>query len=185
MSSSAAGSSASSGSATSTDIKAPLWDHVHITERAEVGGNMKWKCKYCNYNGFSSYTRVEAHLLQIENKGIASCAKVTHEILTQMRKEVENCKDLVERSRVKGVSMPATPSQCDASSAKKSKRGPGSMLERSWQMQYRKHLDALIAIAFYSGGIHFNFAINPYLREAFTFAASNSVIGYQMPGYNT
>jgi hypothetical protein len=109
MSSSAAGSSASSGSATSTDIKAPLWDHVHITERAEVGGNTRWKCEYCNYNGFSSYTR-EAHLLQIKNKGIASCAK-THEILTQMRKEVEKCKDLVERSRIKGVSMPTAPSQ--------------------------------------------------------------------------
>jgi prenyltransferase beta subunit len=103
MSSSAAGSSASSGSATSTDIKAPLWDHVHITERAKVGSSTKWKCKCCNYNGFSSYTRVEAHLIQIKKKGITSCAKATHEILTQMRKEVEKCKDMVERSRVKGV----------------------------------------------------------------------------------
>jgi hypothetical protein len=58
------------------------------------------------------------------------------------------------------------------------------MLEKSWQMQDRKHLDALIARAFYSGDIPFNFARNPYLREAFTFAASNSVTGYQMPGYN-
>jgi hypothetical protein len=80
--------------------------------------------------------------------------------------------------------MPTAPSQRDASSAQKNKRGPGSMLEKSWQMQDRKHLDALIARAFYSGGIPFNFARNPYLREAFTFAASNSVTGYQMPGYN-
>jgi hypothetical protein len=178
------GSSTSFGSATSTDIRASLWDHVHITERAEVECNSKWKCRYYNYNGFSSYTRVEAHLLQIKNKGIPSYAKVTHEILTQMRKEVEKCKDLVERSKVKGVSMPTAPSQRDASSAKKNKRGPGSMLEKSWQMQDHKHLDALIARAFYSGDIPFNFARNPYLREAFTFAASNFVAGYQMPGYN-
>jgi hypothetical protein len=103
--------------------------------------------------------------------------------LTQMRKEVEKCKDFVERSRTKGVSMPTAPSQHD-DSAKKNKRGPGSMLEKSWQMQDPKHLDALIARAFYSRGIPFNFARNTYLREAFTFAASNSVTGYQMPGYN-
>jgi hypothetical protein len=72
MSSSAAASSASSGSGTSTDIRAPLWDHVHITERAKVGGNTKWRCRYCNYNGFSSYTHVEAHQLQIKNKGFSS-----------------------------------------------------------------------------------------------------------------
>jgi hypothetical protein len=104
MSSSAVASSVSSGSGSSTDIRAPLWDHVHITERAEVGGNTKKRCRYLNYNGFSSYTRVEAHLLQIKNKGIAPCAKVTHEILTQMRKEVEKCNDFVERSGAKGVS---------------------------------------------------------------------------------
>jgi hypothetical protein len=75
--------------------------------------------------------------------------------------------------------------------------------------------DALIARAFYSGGmqdrkhlenslfacanslfsrlnsvlnaftgIPFNFARNPYLREAFIFAASHILTGYQMPGYN-
>jgi hypothetical protein len=72
MLSSVAASSASSGSGTSTDIRAPLWDHVHITERAKVGGNTKWRCRYCNYNGFSSYTHVEAHQLQIKNKGFSS-----------------------------------------------------------------------------------------------------------------
>ncbi|GJN04794.1 hypothetical protein PR202_ga22367 [Eleusine coracana subsp. coracana] len=51
-------------------------------------------------------------------------------------------------------------------------------------MQDRKHLDALIARAFYSGGVPFNFARNPYLREAFNFAATRSMPGYQMPGYN-
>jgi hypothetical protein len=47
-----------------------------------------------------------------------------------------------------------------------------------------KHLDALIARAFLFWGIPFNFTRNPYLREAFTFAASNSITGYQMSGYN-
>ncbi|GJN39997.1 hypothetical protein PR202_gb29157 [Eleusine coracana subsp. coracana] len=51
-------------------------------------------------------------------------------------------------------------------------------------MQDHKHLDALIARAFYSGGVPFNFARNPYLREAFNFAATRSMPGYQMPRYN-
>ncbi|GJM95739.1 hypothetical protein PR202_ga12517 [Eleusine coracana subsp. coracana] len=42
-------------------------------------------------------------------------------------------------------------------------------------MDERKHMDALIAIAFYSGGIAFNFARNPYLQEAFTYACSNDL----------
>ncbi|GJN03976.1 hypothetical protein PR202_ga21479 [Eleusine coracana subsp. coracana] len=45
-------------------------------------------------------------------------------------------------------------------------------LEKSWAMQDRKHLDALIARAFYSGGIPFSFARNPYLTEAFIFATT-------------
>ena len=124
---SGSGAAASSSSGTSTDIKAPLWDHVLITERALTGGNTRWKCKYCNYNGFSSYTRVEAHLLQIKSKGVAPCPKVTYERLTEMRAEVERCKQLVERAKIKTVSMPTAPSQRDGSSGKKNKRGPGGM----------------------------------------------------------
>jgi organic hydroperoxide reductase OsmC/OhrA len=70
-----------------------------ITERAPAGGNTKWKCKYCNYNGFSSYTQVEAHLLQIKSKGVETCAKVTFEMLAEMRKEVQRCKELVKRAK--------------------------------------------------------------------------------------
>ncbi|XP_062196874.1 uncharacterized protein LOC133899819 [Phragmites australis] len=51
-------------------------------------------------------------------------------------------------------------------------------------MDQRKHMDALIARAFYSGGICFNFARNPYIQEAFTYACSNDLKGYKMPGYN-
>jgi hypothetical protein len=161
---------ASSSSGTSTDIRAPLWDHVLITERAETGGNTRWKCKYCNYNGFSSYTRVEAHLLQIKSKGVALCAKVTFEQLTEMRNQVQRCKDLVERAK-KTIPMPTAPSQGDSSANKKNKRGSGCMLEKSWAMQDRKHLDALIARAFYSGGMQ----DRKHLENSF-FACDNSLI---------
>ncbi|GJN11693.1 hypothetical protein PR202_ga29903 [Eleusine coracana subsp. coracana] len=177
-------SSAASPTSSNTDIRAPLWDHVTILEKAPSGGNTKWKCNYCEFNGFSSYTYtgVEAHLLQIKNKGIGICTKMTFELLSQLRGDVQRCKDLVQRSKQKNVPLPTAPAPSD--DGKKKKRGPASALEKYWVMQYHKHLDALIARAFYSGGVPFNFARNPYLREAFNFAANCSMPGYQMPGYN-
>ncbi|GJN34885.1 hypothetical protein PR202_gb23587 [Eleusine coracana subsp. coracana] len=178
-------SSAASGSSeSSTDIRAPLWDHANIVEKAVSGGNTRWRCKYCNHNGFSSCTRVEAHLLQILGKGINPCHKVTFEMLNQMRNEVKRCKELVQRAKTRTVSMPTAPASGDGSSTKKNKRGPVGALEKSWALQDRNHLDALIARSFYSGGIPFNFARNPYLREAFSFAANTNMQGYQIPGYN-
>jgi hypothetical protein len=45
------------------------------------------------------------------------------------------------------------------------------MLEKSWAMQDRKHLDALIARAFYSGGMQ----DRKHLENSF-FACDNSLI---------
>ncbi|GJM90739.1 hypothetical protein PR202_ga07047 [Eleusine coracana subsp. coracana] len=41
----------------------------------------------------TSYTRVEAHLLQKTGKGIGKCLKVTYEMLSEMRKEVERASE--------------------------------------------------------------------------------------------
>lgn len=152
LSSASASASASVGSvATTTDIKAPLWDHVIILERSRTGGgNALWRCKYCPLQKLSSYTRVEAHLLQKSGKGITKCPKVTYEMLSEMRKEVERCKELVERGKQRTVSLPTTPSS--GNDSKKNKR-PASALEKAWVVEDRKHLDALISRAIYSGGM--------------------------------
>jgi len=56
MSSASAGASASASASASIgseathtiDIKAPLWDHVTILEKAKTGGgNTLWRCNYC------------------------------------------------------------------------------------------------------------------------------------------
>jgi hypothetical protein len=188
LSSASASASASVGSAATetTNIKAPLWDHVTILERPKSGGgNTLWRCKYCPLQKLSSYSRVEAHLLQIGGKGIAKCPKVTYEMLSAMRKEIEKCKDLVERSKSRTVSLPTAPSSSDTGDInKRSKRGPLTQLEKSWRLEDRNHLDALICRAIYSGGVSFNFLRNPYLREAFAFACSRNMQGYVIPGYN-
>ncbi|XP_062205403.1 uncharacterized protein LOC133907386 [Phragmites australis] len=98
-----------------------------------------------------------------------------------MRRDVLRCKELVERSRQITVSLPTTGSSYGGST---NKRGPASALEKSWAMKDRKHLDALIARSFYSGGISFNFARNPYFQQAISFACNRNLAGYKMPGYN-
>ena len=178
-----ASGSVGSGSRETTDIKAPLWDHVTILERPKAGGgNAFWRCNYCPLEKSSSYTRVEAHLLQKSGKGIIKCPKVSYEMLSEMRREVERCKELVERAKTRTVALPVGPSSGNYN--KKNKRGPASILEKSWALQDRKHLDALIVRAMYSGGVSFNFLRNPYFREAFAFACSRNLQGYTIPGYN-
>ncbi|XP_066327000.1 uncharacterized protein [Miscanthus floridulus] len=178
-----ASGSVGSGSRETTDIKAPLWDHVTILERPKAsGGNALWRCNYCPLEKSNSYTRVEAHLLQKSGKGIIKCPKVSYELLSQMRREVERCKELVERAKTRTVALPVGPSSGNYN--KKNKRGPASILEKSWALQDRKHLDALIVRAMYSGGVSFNFLRNPYFREAFAFACSRNLQGYTIPGYN-
>jgi hypothetical protein len=181
--------SGSVGSVTVTDPRAPLWDHVNILEKAKPGasgGKILWQCKYCKISKATSYTRVEAHLLQMKNKGVALCPKVSYEMLSDMRREVQRCKELVERERTRYVPLPTgpAPSTSNATTAMKKKRGPASALEKAWDLDNRRHLDALLARAFYSGGISFNFARNPYFREAISFACSHDLNGYVGPGYN-
>ena len=78
-----------------SDIKAPLWDPVMILDKGTPNaGNVRWRCKYCPLERTTSYTRVEAHLLQISNKGVALCKKVGINLLTRMKREVAAAKEL-------------------------------------------------------------------------------------------
>jgi hypothetical protein len=186
LSGASATGSVGSAATEATNIKAPLWDHVTILEKPRSGGgNTMWKCKYCPMQKLSSYSRVEAHLLQKGGKGIGKCPNVTYEMLSAMRKEIERCKNLVERSKSRTVSLPTAPSSSNTDDTnKRTKRGALSQLEKAWRLEDHNHLDALISRAIYSGGVSFNFLRNPYLREAFSFACSRNMQGYVIPGYN-
>ena len=48
----------------------------------------------------------KAHLLQKSGKGIIKCPKVSYEMLSEMRREVERCKELVERAKTRTVALP-------------------------------------------------------------------------------
>ena len=111
MSSASASGSVGSAAINTTDIRAPLWDHVTILEKPRTSGaNTLWRCKCCPMQRLSSYTRVESHLLQKGGRGIGKCPNVSYEMLSDIRKEIERCKELVQKSKAKTVSLPTAAS---------------------------------------------------------------------------
>ena len=59
-----------------------------------------------------------------------------------------------------------------------------SPIEKAFQNNARRELDSRIARIFYTGGLPFNFARNPYYRNSYAYAATYSIPGYIPPGYN-
>ena len=57
-------------------------------------------------------------------------------------------------------------------------------LERAFQNNARHELDSRIVRIFYTDGLRFNFARNPYYRSSYSYAATNSIQGYVPPRYN-
>ncbi|KAL0908737.1 hypothetical protein M5K25_023245 [Dendrobium thyrsiflorum] len=55
---------------------------------------------------------------------------------------------------------------------------------KAFNMQMREQLDGEIARMFFSAGLFFNLARNPYYKNAFTFACNNNFAGYVPLGYN-
>ncbi|XP_027337443.1 uncharacterized protein LOC113851164 [Abrus precatorius] len=65
-----------------------------------------------------------------------------------------------------------------------SKRRRGGPLERVFNNTARDHLTCEIARMFYSAGLSFNIARNPYFVSSYTFAANTQILGFLPPGYN-
>ena len=57
-------------------------------------------------------------------------------------------------------------------------------METAFNNQCREQLDSLIARTFYSVGLSFHFAKNPYWIEMIKFAANSNLVSYIPPGYN-
>ncbi|XP_050238986.1 uncharacterized protein LOC126688364 [Mercurialis annua] len=171
----------------------PLWRYVtKIEKTGEGGGNWKWICNFCGEQKQGTYTRVKGHLLKLSGKGIGTCKKVKIDDLSEMRKADEEATTRSLNSQPKRVPLPVIstimgPSSTNQSSsleALKRRRIQESDLVKSFDMQHRDQLDAEIARMFYTGGLPFNFAKNPYFVSSYAFAANHSLGGYVPPGYN-
>ncbi|KAL0413564.1 UNVERIFIED_CONTAM: hypothetical protein Sradi_1558100 [Sesamum radiatum] len=137
--------------------------------------------------------------------GIKACPKVTVGQIVEMTKLEDEAVQRKERGQPKMVPLPRSICSSSQSSShsvsmdainsssfrqeryepKKRKVGSDSALEKAFNFQVREQLDSEIARMFYSGGLPFNLARNPYYVRAFSFAANNNIAGYVPPGYNS
>uniref|UniRef100_A0A7N2LH57 BED-type domain-containing protein n=1 Tax=Quercus lobata TaxID=97700 RepID=A0A7N2LH57_QUELO len=87
---------------------APLWKYVTRLEKASVGGgNVSFKCNYCEKTFKGSYSRVKAHLLKLPKFGIQACAKVGDEYQNEMQKLEDTFEESSRRlKKLKLVSLP-------------------------------------------------------------------------------
>lgn len=92
----------------------------------------------------------------------------------------------------KRVSLPTTTisplsgnaNQPSGSNPVRRRRVDDSPIGKAFDLQTRDQLDSEIARMFYTGGLPFNLARNPYFMSAFTFAANHHLDGYVPPRYN-
>lgn len=150
---------------------------------------MKSRRKYCKYVGTSSYSRVKAHLLKITNGGCKIYPKMIIPIFAQLKSKVAKDEDEKAKTRPRDAPLPplivnsvasASVSSSSVDSAmlgNKKRRGPASPLEKAWAMDMHNQLDAIIARMFYSAGLSFNLARNPYFQHPYNFAASHNMSG--------
>jgi len=134
--------------------KNPLWNHVVLLEKAAAGGNAVWRCKYYKLEYKGSYSRIKSHLLRISGGGIKICTAVDKFILAQLKSEVAEAADEIERSKAKVIPLPVE--NVDASNSMRNKRQRSSALEKAFDMETRNQLDAIIGRLFYSGGLQKN-----------------------------
>ncbi|XP_065628786.1 uncharacterized protein LOC112036307 [Quercus suber] len=114
-----------------------------------------------------------------------------------MHDQVEN--DKKERERRSEIPLPPPPPGRGLASISPFRRQEGSdstnqvdskrrkvdsPLERAFQNNARHDLDSRIARMFYTGGLPFNFARNPYYRSSYAYAATYNILGYLPPGHN-
>ncbi|CAN6350999.1 unnamed protein product [Urochloa humidicola] len=160
----------------------PLWKHVNVLEQTCLleGESVKFLCDYCNRTFLGSYSTVEEHLLR-------ACEGMTPTIRAQVRNEF--CESKKANARMRSADVPVPHSiACsyyggipDAGKAmvqsKKRKRSVDD-LDEDYLMEVRDHLDAIIARMFYSSGLPFNVARNPYYLSSYALATRKNDIPY-------
>ena len=67
---------------------------------------------------------------------------------------------------------------------KKGESESSNPIEKAYNTESREILDAHIARMFYSGGLPFHLARNPYYVSSYAYAINHPLSGYLPPGYN-
>lgn len=132
------------------------------------GGNLELQCNLCNHLFKGSYIRVKAHFLKIPSKGVCYCKKMTYKDHEKYQRETDEAELRAKNAQPKLVPLPPPTTtskrrrganEVVGGSAKKGNKSP---LESAFNMNVRDQLHNEIARMFYSGGLPFNLARNPY-----------------------
>lgn len=160
------------------DDSKPLWRFVTVLEVLDDGGGNKvWRCNFCQKKITSSYSRVRYHLLKFSGKGICVCNKVSDVCLADLNRI---CEEAENRLKPKHVPLPTYKlSQIPLVVPQKRRK---SSIENAFNVDDRKQLRETIARMFYSGGLSFRLARNPYCVSSYSFAANHSLNGFLPPG---
>uniref|UniRef100_A0A803N7M1 BED-type domain-containing protein n=1 Tax=Chenopodium quinoa TaxID=63459 RepID=A0A803N7M1_CHEQI len=197
MSSSSSASCNVSGSSNSSESMKdlyPLWKFVVKGDKISGGGgNYNWKCNFCGEVKNGSYTRVKAHLLGEQGKGIQTCNKVKIDDLAKLRSLHRESEDYKKSLLPKVPPFSNEPISSHTSTEATSmrlgsfdnvkKRKSKNTISDAFNVKSRDHLDSEIARMFYTGGLPFNLARNPYYVSSYTMAANSNLSGYKPPGY--
>ncbi|GMI64997.1 hypothetical protein HRI_000169000 [Hibiscus trionum] len=108
------GSASGSGSISSVqnDNSSPLWNYVtKLEKRGATGKTWNYRCNICGETRNGSYTRVNAHLLQISGEDVAICKKVTKSQKLEMLTLLEEWEKRKKQGASREVPMP---SQCQS-----------------------------------------------------------------------
>uniref|UniRef100_J3M6E4 Beta-glucosidase n=1 Tax=Oryza brachyantha TaxID=4533 RepID=J3M6E4_ORYBR len=86
----------------------PLWRYVELLEKTgkDQGGNARFRCRFSNQVIHGSYSRVKAHLLKIGTIGVATCKKVTVDILGQLEDEMAKAEAISARNLPNNIPLP-------------------------------------------------------------------------------
>ena len=160
-----------------------MWRYVlKLRETPGGGGNNMIKYSLCDFSFHGSYTRVRAHLLQIQGEGVRSCPKVSSSKLIEFKKLDNEATLKIEISKKKKVPLPLVSDEGNQKNKTLRLKGP---LESSFNIQARDILDYEIARMFYFSSLPFNLASSSYYRSAFSYAANTSNLsGYVPLTYN-
>ena len=134
--------------------------------------------------------------MKLNGKGINVCKKVTNKNLVEMQNAIDEAELNRVNSQPKKVPLPPcvslgamSHSQGEAKRRRSSDAsGSGTMsggaIGKAFNIKERDHLMVEIARMFYSAGLPFHLARNPYFVSAFSYAATHNIPSFVPPGYN-
>ncbi|XP_050365630.1 uncharacterized protein LOC126784190 [Argentina anserina] len=203
MSSSVASTEPSERSVNTTEVgnlSAPLWkyviNHTVLDDDGNVvktaGGNVSLECKFCHVSFNGSHSRVRSHLLKEKGTGVRICSKINDDQSQEVHHLLSFCEQKLREKAPKKVYLP--PSNFSMSGngtyfpleerddASKKRRVVSPHLTKAFKIEERQQCDAEVARLFYTSGLPFNVARNPYYQDSYLRASH--IPGYTPPGYN-